>query len=229
MSSQVKVKIDYSINEDVNNWVRFLSLKRDLFGLKSKDLWKIDDSSLKKKLKGKSKKEMKDILLEYLSVNDFEKKEKVLKKDWQNIEKRYFKALADVTERKIYAQDFFVSLTTYYMCPYNTKKKWFMVSSSRPLSAQRLTIAHELMHLQFIHYYQKYCMDKGLTKKEFEDLKESLTVLLNYAPFKSLVKAKDLGYKPHQKLRGYIAKEWKRNKDFKKLLDNSIEYIKETS
>jgi hypothetical protein len=39
--------------------------------------------------------------------------------------------------------------------------------------------AHELMYLFFHCYFEDYCLEKGLSKQQISDLKESLTIILN--------------------------------------------------
>ena len=56
-------------------------------------------------------------------------------------------------------------------------------------------------------------------------LKEALTVLLNLE-FKDLWFIEDEGYKKHKELREFIAQEWKKEKDFEKLLKKCVKYLK---
>ena len=53
-------------------------------------------------------------------------------------------------------------------------------------------------------------MFKELTKKDFEDLKEALTVILN-EEFMDLIIWPDKGYKVHEKLRAALAQFWRKN------------------
>jgi len=88
----------------------------------------------------------------------------------------------------------------------------------------KVTCAHELMHLQF-HYYFEENLRKTITKKQFKDIKEALTILLNIE-FKDILKKKDLGYPNHKNLRDFIEKQWKKKKDFDILLDKCVNYLK---
>ena len=87
------------------------------------------------------------------------------------------------------------------------------------------TAGHELMHIH-IHntdYWTKTEKEIGYDKTH--DLKEALTELLNLE-FKDLWIAEDRGYPNHTKLRKYISSQWKKEKDFDKLMENSIKWIK---
>jgi len=149
----------------------------------------------------------------------------IVKKNWSKIEKKYFKALVEVTNKPIYTDKFNCSLTTFGMCPYDVKKSWFMVSTRYDFSYQLTVIAHEIMHLQFIRQYYQDCRKKGLSRSQFEDLKEALTVLLNTKPFSAFLIAEDKGYVRHQQLRRYILKVWSKDQDFENLLNQSIKFI----
>ncbi|MEK7202725.1 MAG: transglutaminase domain-containing protein, partial [Patescibacteria group bacterium] len=75
---------------------------------------------------------------------------------------------------------------------------------------------HELLHFQTYAYWQKEVLKK-LSKEEFENLKEALTVVLN-EEFMDL----DKGYLMHRDLRKELLKYWKKNKDFNKLIKYGI-------
>jgi len=67
-------------------------------------------------------------------------------------------------------------------------------------------------------------MFKELTKKDFEDLKEALTVILN-EEFMDLIIWPDKGYKVHEKLRAALAQFWRKNRNFAKLIDYGVKVI----
>jgi hypothetical protein len=71
-------------------------------------------------------------------------------------------------------------------------------------------------------------VEDEIGKEKTADLKESLTVLLNLE-FGNLFLAKDRGYPLHQKLRSFIEEEWKKEKDFDKLIGKCISFIKNDS
>jgi len=87
------------------------------------------------------------------------------------------------------------------------------------------TICHELLHLQFLHYYRDYLEKKGLNDKQIEDIKESLTFLLNEPEFENIILSKDRGYPEHQRVRQQLKKIWQENKTFSKFLDKAINEI----
>lgn len=151
-----------------------------------------------------------------------EKETEAIKAIWRGIEKKYFKILSEITQKPIYKKNFDCYLTTGLMCPYNEKESWFMVSMWHSIPISITIICHELMHLQFLHYYKNYLKKKGLKKDQIEELKEALTILLNGKEFEEIILCDDSGYPKHQKLRKKLQKIWAREKDFQKFLDESI-------
>ncbi len=90
------------------------------------------------------------------------------------------------------------------------------------MAKQVNTIAHEILHLQFIHFYFRYCLDQGLTEKQFQDLKEAMTVLLNEQQFRKFHLGLDVGYPAHTKLRKYIQRRWEKKTSFMPFLNDYI-------
>ena len=99
-----------------------------------------------------------------------------------------------------------------------------MINFFSPIPHSLRTIGHEIMHFQFYKYFFNK-IEKEIGKEKTEDLKEALTVLLNLE-FRNLWLVEDKGYPKHKKLREFIEKEWKKEPDFKILLEKCVEYLK---
>ncbi len=161
----------------------------------------------------------KSYLIE-LTVEFFEK-------GWKKIEKEYFRRLEKITKKKIGFNQVNVYLTTVGRCPYNPHGKIphlfvnFFISIPDSLE----NIGHELMHIHIhnTNYWTKIENEIGYNKTH--DLKEALTELLNLE-FRDLWRVDDWGYPNHTKLREYISKEWKKHKDFERLISDCIKWIK---
>ena len=81
---------------------------------------------------------------------------------------------------------------------------------------------HELLHFYTWHAFGKKLVDEGLSKLAYNDIKESLTELLNLE-FSDLMGGKlDTGYPQHQEMRKKIKEVWKSEKDIDKLVLNLI-------
>lgn len=146
---------------------------------------------------------------------------------WKIREKEYFERLKKIMGEDFYCKKIDVYFTTASRCPYNYNKKhpYFYVSLFNGIPGILSTAGHELMHLQFHNSKYWNMVEKEVGYNKTCDLKEALTVLLNLE-FKDLWMAKDQGYPNHQRLREFIEKEWKKEKDFDKLIIKYIKYMK---
>lgn len=182
------------------------------------------DKKIQNKLVGKTRKQAFAFLIPYLknlykTENVFQKK-----KELQNIlnqhQKELFRRMRVVTAKKIYRTDFTCFLTTFPRAPYNYPHGYVWIPIIWPQETYIRTFTHELLHFQTYAYWQKRCL-KQLTKVEFENLKEALTVILN-EEFMDLIVWADKGYAIHKELREQLLTFWKVNKNFNKLIDYGI-------
>ena len=231
--SKPKVNFSYDLKKDAWSWMVIA---------KSKDLWGMDwreqvahiPDDLLNKIEKNNFAQAQKIVEKYIRKNSRTKyknlvireEKQALEKSWRSVEKKYFKTLAEITQRPIFTQKFDCYFTTGVMCPYNEKENWFMASMWRSIPASITTICHEVMHLQFLHYYKDYLKKKGLKNNQIEDLKEALTFLLDEKEFDEIILCDDNGYPEHQRLRKKLKKIWGKEKDFKKLLEKGIGLVK---
>jgi len=148
-------------------------------------------------------------------------------KSWKDIGKEYFVRLEKITKRKISFNEVNVYLTTSGRCPYNPHGKpvHFFINFFSNIPTALTIAGHELMHIH-IHntdYWTK--IENAIGYDKTHDLKEALTELLNLE-FRDLWLADDFGYPGHTKLRKYISQQWNKNKDFEKLIELSIKWVK---
>ncbi|MCK9596070.1 hypothetical protein M0R19_02725 [Candidatus Pacearchaeota archaeon] len=148
-----------------------------------------------------------------------------LEKAWEKVNNIYFSRLEKVIKKPIYPDKFTGYITTVGRCPYNPQDYSFMISIKRPLLQCLRTIGHELLHIQFHNSKHWETCEKEIGKEKTNDLKEALTVLLNLE-FKDLWFVEDRGYDSHKELRNFITNEWKKEKDFERLIDKCVEYLK---
>jgi hypothetical protein len=228
-----KVKFDYNLNKDAWSWV-LIAKDKNMWGLNWRDqiaqipeglLRKIEKTSFSRAQKIVEKYIEKDFKKEYKNkILHFEMQ--ALEKSWRIIEKKYFKTLSSIIKKPIFTNEFNCYFTTGLMCPYNEKENWFMVSMWHSLPFSITTICHEIMHLHFLFYYKNYLKKQGLKKDQIENLKESLTFLLNEPEFDKIILCQDIGYPKHRELREKLKGIWSKNKEFQNLLDEAINIIK---
>lgn len=147
-----------------------------------------------------------------------------VQKAWDKINDKYFERLQEIMKDKFKFKSADAYITTVGRCPYHYGKPWFMVSFFSGIAHALKTSGHELMHIQFHNTYWNK-IEKQIGEEKTADLKEALTVLLNLE-FKDLWFVDDRGYETHKKLREFITIEWEKEKDFEKLLNKCIKYLK---
>ena len=168
---------------------------KNLWGLHWRDQIAHIPDELLEKIENASFSSAQKIVEKYIE-NDPRKKYKnkvmrsemqTLEESWRVVEKKYFETLSRIIQKPIFKNNFGCYFTTGLMCPYNEKEHWFMVSMWHSIPFSITTICHEVMHLQFLHYYKKYLVKKGLRKDQIENLKEALTFLLNEKEFDDII------------------------------------------
>ncbi len=227
------INFDYDIKKDAWSWVIIAQLPCRWGRDPKRQVRHIPDDLLKKILKNPRSKAEK-IVVNYLENHPKRQyKEKVIREEakalekiWRTKEKEYFKKLEKITQKPIYRKNFGAFFTSGFMCPYKWQEGWFMVSMWHNIPFSISTICHEILHFQFLHYYGKWCLKKGLSKTKLEDLKEALTFLLNEPEFENIILVKDEGYPKHQKLRAQLQKVRQKEKNFKKFLEKAINVLK---
>lgn len=227
-----KITFHYDFKRDAWSWV-LIAKDKECWGLDWRNQVAFISNELLEKIIKKSRKSAESLVCRHLISHPkkqirqlvIKKELWILEKTWREIERKFFKRLEKITQKPTFTDNFKCYFTSGFMCPYNEKGNWFMVSMWRSLPTNITSICHEISHLQFLHYYKKYCR-RFLSKEQFEDLKESLTFLLN-TDFNDLILCEDVGYPNHKKLRTRLRKIWEQEKDFKKFLDKAIKIIKE--
>lgn len=147
---------------------------------------------------------------------------------WKKIDKEYFRRLEKIMGSPFPCKKVTAYLTTAGRFPYNPNKNnpSFYVGFFGSIAGILHTAGHELMHIHFHNSeYWKIC-EKEIGEKKTMDLKEALTVLLNWE-FHDLWIIQDNGYPNHVELRKFISLQWEKEKDFDKLIDKCVKWIKE--
>jgi hypothetical protein len=232
-SMKPKVNFSYDLEKDAWSWVA-IAKSKDLWGLNWHDQVAHIPDDLLDKIKKNNFAQSQKHVEKYIKENPRAKYKKMiirqemnaLEKSWRLVEKKYFKTLADLTQRSIFAEKFVCYFTTGVMCPYDEKENWFTVSMWHSIPVSITTICHEVMHLQFLYYYKSYLKKKGLKNNQIENLKEALTFLLNEKEFDEIILCDDNGYPEHQQLRRKLQALWKKERNFEKLIYVGINLAK---
>lgn len=184
---------------------------------------------IRKEIKGKKWPEVKNYIKKIIKgkYKEYSKWKINYEEYIKPYEEQIIKRLEKIHNRKLPVERIYIYYTSFPRSPYGGGKKIFWIQEYRYKKNKKnilLTLTHELMHLFFHKYYWNTCKKQGLTNNQTHDIKEAFSVLIN-EEFKD-IKLKDRGYDSHRKLRNYILKEWKKNKNFEKVLQLTIKYYK---
>ena len=153
----------------------------------------------------------------YISENKIDLQDYIAKyqKDWDEVKEEYTKRAEEIFKTKL-PQDVTAYLTINNRCPYNIEENYFFVSV--PAISVRRTVMHELFHFYTWYAFGEKLTNQGISKERYNDIKESLTVILN-TDFSDLLNgAVDNGYPQHQEMRTEITRLWSQDKDMDKLI-----------
>ena len=231
---ELKFKIDKE--DDINLWLKFInnSNKANSFG---RDRLSNLPKDFLDKVIDKPESEQREIISNYIEQYYTEKhlikfKVESFNKVKENLDK-IIERLEKLHNRKLPVNKIIVKYETFTCCPYMWRGKesdWFGLYFATYVldqDSQILVFCHEVMHLFFHYYYFDYCLEKGLNEKQTMDLKEAVTVLLNYE-LTDIIDKKDYGHPSHKQLRIQLVEIWNsmEEKDFQLLLDKAIDNMK---
>src|SRR3989344_4392898 len=94
-------------------------------------------------------------------------------------------------------------LSSNSRCTYSTSGNYFFVKMTG--GDTNRNIAHELLHFYTWHAFYKELEKNGVSRKKYNDIKESLTEVLN-TDFSDLLREVDIGYPQHHDLRTQVNK-----------------------
>jgi len=231
-----EVNFKYSFDKDAWSWVVIAKEKEDIWGFDWKNQVTFIPDNLLDLILQKPRKTAEELARKHLTTHYkkhlrqtiIKEELKALENSWRKIEPKFFKRLEKIIQKPIFNKTFGCYLTSGFMCPYNESENWFMVSMWHSIPFSVTTICHEIFHLQFLHYYKKYCR-RSLSEEQTEELKEALTFILN-TDFDDLILSRDNGYPEHQKLRAKLQNIWLENKEksFQDFLDKAIKIVKKS-
>jgi len=223
----------YSIDKDAENWIDRIFNQENITFIPQKDIIDKYPKNLLDKVQAVNNyEEAKQIVTNFLkndAINSnkafvIEEELKALKSSWKARENHFFVALEKILEKPIYTENFSGYLTTFFKCPYSEKENWFMINFWSSLPEQITTIAHEILHLQFLHQYRPI-LEKSLDEEKIQNLKEALTFLLNEREFNGVLLKQDKGYENHAILRENLKNLWRESREFHLFLLEAMEIV----
>lgn len=213
------MKVTFEYNQDKDIWCL---LNKGKSSINSPTPTKIYGNLIKDFGDNTNEKDTKFFIEKYISDNNINTKEIVEKyqKNWNCISNE-FQRIAEKIFGISLNKDIKAFLTINDRCPYNIRESSFFVTMPNDLYLRKVAM-HELWHFYTWYKFGITWEDK-IGKEKYNEIKESLTILLN-------VECKDLlpeniidkGYTQHEELRKKIISLWKETKDIDRVWNNLV-------
>lgn len=133
-----------------------------------------------------------------------------IRQRWGKAEKRFFLRADRIWGQPLGGSRMTVYLTVHDRCSYNFERGYFFIHTNT--RAVTKTIMHELWHWYFYESVGK-ALKRLYGPTVFNDIKESLTVLLNEEFAGLMPGVQDRGYPQHKRMRTAILRTYRRTKD----------------
>lgn len=203
----MKLHFTYNIEKDIENFINGTR------AVNSKKPTKFQIAFSEKYGDNFETEKVKEFIEEQDAITGFDvnKEIVVIEKRWKIAEQVFINRVEKIFDISYPTPIITVYLTHNERCTYNIEQNYFFVRIGSEFSTN--TIMHELLHFYTWHAFGKKLLDDGLSKLTYNDIKESLTELLNIE-FSDLLNGKnDSGYPQHQEMRAKIREMWQAEKD----------------
>lgn len=181
--------VDYSREKDVQNYLnagwKFTYAKHGRENIQERLLQNYPQDFKTKLLEAKTKDVAEKVVKDFIDSHpeNFNRITKLVIKICQQVLDEEKQNIIDLLQ-KIYQKPFpfekiTVYITTFSICPYNYKDRWFMVSRNNSIAGFINTAKHELNHFMFYYYYSDKLMQQKISQEKREKLKEALAIFSN--------------------------------------------------
>jgi hypothetical protein len=207
-----RIEFRYDLDKDISNFIAGTSAKNNSKPTRLQqlyiDVYGTDYDRIK----------VQTFIESYISEGslDVVKCKEVIEQNWRKIENSYFEKAERLFGVSYADQQIVAYLTTNQRCTYNLKEKYFFVNLSS--KSPNLTIMHELFHFYTWQAYHDSLIKAGINENQYNDIKESLTVLLNVEFVDLMDGVRDDGYPQHAGMRQEVQELWSRSKDLRKVI-----------
>lgn len=203
----MKLHFVYDITKDVDNFIRGTN------AVNSKKPTKFQIAFSEKYGDNFEPEKIKSFIEEQDKLNGFDAQKEIvaIEERWEIVEPIFIERVEKMFGISYPAPIITVYLTHNERCTYNIEQNYFFVKIGSEFSNN--TLMHELLHFYTWHAFGRELLDEGLSKLAYNDIKESLTELLNLE-FSGFMNGKlDTGYPQHQEMRAKIREMWKTEKN----------------
>ena len=205
--NQMKIIFSYNIDKDVENIINGMK------AVNSKKPTKFQNLFTEKYGDNFEAQKVETFIEEYDKTNGFDANKEIVavEERWKTVESIFIERV-----EKIFGISYPLPTITAYLthnerCTYSIKENYFFVKIGSEFSNH--TIMHELWHFYTWQSFGKKLLDEGFSKLVYNDIKESLTEIINLE-FPDLMGGKlDNGYPQHREMRQKIRELWPNQKN----------------
>lgn len=209
-----KIELIYDIDRDVENWLKATKAVNNPnpTRMHMRFTEEMGNTFTKEKIKAfiEARKE------EWGGIND---KLQAIEDEWLRISDRYFRKCKGIFGTVLPQNVIHVFLTTDNRATYSLQDGYFFLSVHA--KSPNLTIMHELFHFYTWEIFHEEVESGRIDPLCYNNIKESLTVLLNEEFADLLAGAFDKGYPQHQEMRANILKNWRKTKEIRQVFDSA--------
>jgi hypothetical protein len=218
----VQVQFAYSIEKDADNFIRA-----------HRSLNRTDDSKLYSAFVNEhpdtapTVEVLQEFIQSYIATHkiDIDAGLEASRKYWHPIQSDYFRRVENLFGSSLPTEIVTAYASVNDRYGYNINENYFFISADRP-EKNNFTIAHEIFHFYTWYRFAEPLKAKGLTLPQYNDIKESLTEILNIEFGDLLNGRRDNGYPQHQEMRRRVHELAKKGKSLEEIVHDLTEKIK---
>lgn len=214
-----KLTFSYDFDKDVENFLRGTQAKN------SSKPTKLQQAYIEKHGQTYSDEVVRNFIQSYIQESGFNAEETTSRVEdgWRSIEQEYLSRLENIFGIKYPAETIQVYITTNGRCTYRIEDGYFFVYANPGASnTPNQVIMHELLHFYTWEAFHKELKELGVSDEKYNDMKESLTELLNIEFADLMAGAHDDGYPQHAEIRQRIKMLWLSTKDIRRTVLGSL-------
>lgn len=202
-----RLRFAYDLNKDVENFLQ---------GTRSKNNpkpTKLQQAYLDMYGPVYSEESVRAFLSVHNQTTDFDGLESAqrVEQDWRKIEEVFFKRAEEMFGISFPISEISVYVSTNGRSTYNVEGGYFFVYAGA--SSTNRIIMHELLHFYTQNAFRTRLEQLGVDANRYNDVKESLTELLNVEFVDLMDGAHDEGYPQHAEMRQIVRASWMATKD----------------
>lgn len=204
------LEFSYDLDKDVDNFLRGTRSKNSSKPTKLQQLY------IDKHGSAYSEDLVREFIKSYIAETEFNPDEAIQKieNDWRPIEQNFLSRCNTIFGTTYPASTIKVYLSTNARCTYRIKDGYFFfyVQAKSP----NMVLMHELLHFYTWEVFHAELEASGVTPERYNDIKESLTDLLNTEFVDLMDGAVDEGYPQHAQMRAHVRKLWLDTRDMRR-------------